>query len=161
MAHLDRGATSLIWIREQITNEYFTPNPVSAVLEITVKIRDKSHANEEEKKQILDINKNNLRILIYQRISNDLHNKTINIMGHDVNMHFREQHPTKVHHITNDGHIDLIKSQFMKIYTEQLNNQLFLDFPLLRVSVNFLLSKPLEYLPDNNEDLIDDEMAEE
>src|SRR5690348_16735853 len=36
--HADRGASSLVWIREQVAEHFYTSQPVTAIVEISCKI---------------------------------------------------------------------------------------------------------------------------
>ena len=143
MAHQDRGASSLVWIRREITRNFYSSTPITTILEITVKIVINDVEEVKEQPSIT-------RIRIYEMISDELHNRTIVINRHPINLHFREKDRRKVHHISSDPHLDVVKALFMKAYINDVNGRLIALYPHHTISVNFILTRPLEYVPDYN-----------
>ena len=144
--HENKGARSLVWIREQIDNLKFTDHPITTILEITGSI---------EKKGDVDVPRNLMRDL-YIRIGRELTNKMIMIGPHPVIMRFRKAREYLVHHISDSTLLDNVKILFMKRYITQLNSQLLVEFPLFNISFNYLLSNPMVFVEDPGDDLIEE-----
>jgi len=156
----DRGAKSLIWIRDQISQKYFTQNPVTAILEITVKINEVKEFNEDDVKGLagidLDGKRDSVRVKVYKYISSQLKgNRIIQMNGQNVFINFTEEKDTKVHHITTDGWNDNVKSYYMKQLMPALMNEMSLRFRRWIITGNFIISRPLDYQPINE---VDDEL---
>jgi hypothetical protein len=142
MAHQDSGASSHVWIRQQIKSHFYSASPVSAILEVTTRMI------EDPENKIPVNQKNSERKEILSRISTELHNRSYVINGNNVTMTFIERDQYKVHHITREGHLDVVKAIFMKMYVDDINARLPMFYPNYQyVGINFLLSRPLDYMP--------------
>ena len=144
--HENKGARSLVWIREQIDNLKFTDHPITTILEITGSI---------EKKGDEDVPRNLMRDL-YIRIGRELTNKMIMICPHPVTMRFRKAREYLVHHISDSTLLDNVKILFMERYITQLNSQLLVEFPLFNISFNYLLSNPMVFIEDPGDDFTEE-----
>ena len=144
--HENKGARSLVWIREQIDNLKFTDHPITTILEVTGSI---------EKKGDEDVPRNLMRDL-YIRIGRELTNKMIMIGPHPVTMRFRKAREYLVHHISDSTLLDNVKILFMERYITQLNSQLLVEFPLFNISFNYLLSNPMVFIEDPGDDFTEE-----
>ena len=157
----DRGAKSLVWIKSQISIKFYTEEPITSILEITVKLKIKEDFKEEENKDPgvdLDNNKDSVRNKIYKYISSQLKgNREVDMNGHHISMIFHEEKATKVHHITQSRLNEYVKSRYIKTLLPELFNEMSLRFRRWIIDGNFLLTRPLEYEPEEEE--IDSEMS--
>jgi len=157
----DRGARSLVWIRQQISRYFFTRTPVTSVLEVTV-ILNRSDEDLNQLQQIqnidFDINRNFVRKKIYGIISDNLkNNRQILINNQNVSIMFTEAGRFYVHHITQDTWNDQVKAIYVKRLQLALIHELNLRFRAWNVGLNFLLTRPLDYAPLDQELMEDDE----
>ena len=149
----DRGATSLVWIRQKIGELYFSSTPVTGVLEVTIKMDLKPNHEQIEAKedQSNSVTRNAVRKEICKYISQNLRgNRPIIINGNNVSIVFSDKKSEYVHHITTSGYNDQIKSVYIKRLQVLLTNEINNRFIKWVVSTNFLLSRPLDYIPIND-----------
>lgn len=133
----NRGAASLVWIKRQITNNFFD-TPVTAILEVTVTVDAKDQTKEE---------KNRVRSACYRFISSNLAVPT-QVFGHQITIKFSQEDGEKVHHVTQDIRPDIVKAEYVKLRLAAIQSSLSQQYPRCVIGLNFLISRPLEYLPD-------------
>ena len=163
MTAQDRGGASLVWIRNQITALFATRDPVDSVLEVTVKL-DKKNPLPEVKgdNQDGDLNRDSVRRKVYKYISLNIKGNRLYTIGNQVvNIRYTEKASHYVHHITTEHWNDQIKAMYFKRLQRDLMTELNILFVNWVVSLNFLITKPLDYLPIAGEQSVEEEMLDE
>lgn len=130
-----------MWIRQQISENYFTDHPVTAIIEVTVSLscdKKTTTATKEEK--------NRFRVSCYDYISEHMSGEAL-VWSNPVTMRFEQHSARKVHFISKESFTDNVRSEFMKVRLGAIEQTLNQRHPGIRVALQFLVSKPLDYIP--------------
>lgn len=157
LKHEDRQGKRYAWAKEEIQLHFFSANPVSAILEVTVKndLRENIQINQQ-----LSSYKNLLRQRILSYFSHRI-GVGIIIGQVPVNIQFRtypdDQYQPKLW-ITQSGHNDHVKYQYINTIVDfcntnfqnwsqnNVNNQTFNWSHVQNASLNFMITRPLDYV---------------
>lgn len=146
----NQGCKSLVEIRRRIEEVSLDPYPITAVLEISFAIQV---ANDCTKKQTL---RNSVRVQLREDFVNALKAGVRVELGNrsrDVVIEFDETYPGSGYFTTKDASQDVVKAIVLTSITNHLNqawatriDARSLDEHITSATMNFLLSKPLEYI---------------
>lgn len=136
-----RGARSLKWIKERIGAYLHTETPVTAVLEVTTVMDKPPTASESDRTRV--------RNAVRAYIAAHLNEPTEVAAGVTIQMAFEQDKEGLVHYITRSGYVDNLKSAYMKRRLGRIQAELRQQYPAWNVRLNFLLTKPLEYISTN------------
>jgi len=133
-----RGARSLKWIKGRIEAYLHTDRPVTAVLQVTVVVDKPATATVNER------NAKHNAIRTY--IADHLKAPTEVAVGVTIEIPFEQDEVGLVHYVTRSGYVDNLKSTYMKRRLGRIQAELRHRYPQWNVRLNFLLTKPLEYI---------------
>jgi hypothetical protein len=133
-----RGARSLKWIKGRIEAYLHTDRPVTAVLQVTVVVDKPATATVNER------NAKHNAIRAY--IAEHLKAPTEVAVGVTIEIPFEQDEVGLVHYVTRSGYVDILKSTYMKRRLGRIQAELRRRYPEWNVRLNFLLTKPLEYI---------------
>lgn len=133
-----RGARSLKWIKGRIEAYLHTDRPVTAVLQVTVVVDKPATATVNER------NAKHNAIRTY--IAEHLNVPTEVAVGVTIQIPFEQDEVGLVHYVTRSGYVDILKSTYMKRRLGRIQAELRLLYSEWNVRLNFLLTKPLEYI---------------
>lgn len=133
-----RGARSLKWIKGRIEACLHTDRPITAVLQVTVVVDKPTTADAKER--------NATHSAIRAHIARNLNVATEVAAGVTIQIPFEQDDAGLVHYVTRSGYVDVLKSAYMKRRLGKIQAELRQQYPLWNVRLNFLLTKPLEYI---------------
>ena len=133
-----RGARSLKWIKERIEAYLHTERPVTAVLQVTTVLDKPAGATDRDRVSVHNA--------IKAYIAGNLERPTEVAAGVVIQMAFEQDKVGLVHYVTRSGFVDNLKSTYMKRRLGLIQAELRQQYPLWNVKLNFLLTKPLEYI---------------
>eukprot|EP00300_Choanocystis_sp_HF-7_P039067 c56892_g1_i1.p1 GENE.c56892_g1_i1~~c56892_g1_i1.p1 ORF type:complete len:176 (+),score=32.09 c56892_g1_i1:27-530(+) len=163
MTHDAGQGQSLREIRNRIREHQLTPTPITAILEISIRVDLVQNDRTKEETKII---RDNVRASLIREVTNEL-NQPVVIAGAEIRILFSPTFAGAKHFTSQAGHMDFVKSAFVKAKTRKLNQQwqdLILGGTFDQVasaSVQFLLSRPLDYRVENLNGVRFDEAEEE
>eukprot|EP00300_Choanocystis_sp_HF-7_P006565 c1477_g1_i2.p1 GENE.c1477_g1_i2~~c1477_g1_i2.p1 ORF type:complete len:162 (+),score=39.31 c1477_g1_i2:102-587(+) len=159
MAHEDRHGRSLREIRNRIAAYQLTPTPITTILEMSIRI-DLVPGLGDDANSI----RSNVRRALIGEVTHAL-TQVIPVAGANIQIPFDPTFAGSKHFTSKAGHMDFVKALFMKALTRMLNeawaNQIqagankFLHVGT--ASVQFLLTKPLNYHSVDDDDMEDED----
>lgn len=141
-----RGAKSLKWIKGKIEEYLRTDRPVTAVLEVTLLTTKPPDADVPTR--------NKIRSEMYTYIAQNMSQQTQVAHGLEIILAFEQVEEGLVHFITRSGYVDNLKSAYIKKRLGRIQAELRAKYKAWDVRLNFLLTKPLEYVSDDMARLI-------
>lgn len=133
-----RGARSLKWIKGQIEAHLHTDKPITAVLQVTVVVDKPATATVKER--------NATHSAIRAYIAENLNMPTEVAVGVTIQIPFKQDTAGLVHYVTQSGYVDVLKSTYMKRRLGRIQAEMRHRYQQWNVRLNFLLTKPLEYI---------------
>jgi hypothetical protein len=161
MAHDDQGATALLILRQRFQEHYQSDaGPVSAILEATFRIDLPDDLKDQTKQHIRNALRPKLVIALTERLQQPVAMPNINVAQNpaapfvNVNILYHPAYQGSKHFYTTAPHPDNLKAQAMKLTVNELNQRWASTPGVVEgvavppgtyVSVNFLISRPLDY----------------
>ena len=151
-AYENKAARVLVVLCEKIEELWLESLPVSAILEATFRIELPQQMETEAKNQLRSSLRTKIVDVFYQRI-----NQPVQIATRQVRIQFTQVYEGAKHFYTIDTHNDAVKHAMMKLVVDEINTRWVASIaaygaieenhvpPGTRVSVNFLLSRPLDH----------------
>ncbi len=115
-----------------------TERPVTAVLQVTAVLDKPAGATDRDRVSVHNA--------IKAYIAGNLERPTEVAAGVVIQMAFEQDKVGLVHYVTRSGFVDNLKSTYMKRRLGRIQAELRQQYPLWNVKLNFLVTKPLEYI---------------
>ena len=131
-----------LYIQEQIKKFYVDPWPVSTILDVRV------HLQGDQSKDSNDAKLSEIKRGIFKMFDTHL-NKSKQFTTEDgkqitIQIKFEHVSPMSQYWISRDGHLDMLKSQYVSSKVQDLN----MSTPMLNenASVSFLICRPIDFM---------------